>query len=109
LTSKRHPLTYVRRGEYFIVRTTGAVERFQCRPTLRGIQADVGASCLDSVTLRRDAVGNAMVVMLCDDTGMIDGKPANPKATELYHSVCKPGTLHQIHGDVAIVHDGDFK
>jgi hypothetical protein len=39
---------------------------------------------------------------------MCDGKPVNPKATALYHAICKPGTLHSIHGDVAIVHDGDF-
>lgn len=35
-------------------------------------------------------------------------KPVNAKATELYHAVCKPGTTHQIVGDVAIVNDEDF-
>jgi hypothetical protein len=32
-------------------------------------------------------------------------KPVNQKATELYHAVCKPGTTHQIVGDVIIIHD----
>lgn len=36
-------------------------------------------------------------------------KPANPKATALYHAVCVEGTTHQIVGDVAIVRDVDFK
>jgi hypothetical protein len=25
-----------------------------------------------------------------------------------YHAICRPGTAHQIHGDVVIVNDGDF-
>jgi hypothetical protein len=35
-------------------------------------------------------------------------RPVNPKATELYHSVCRPGTTHEIVGDVAIVDDEDL-
>ena len=35
-------------------------------------------------------------------------KPVNPKATALYHAICKPDTTHAIVGDVAIVRDGDF-
>jgi hypothetical protein len=50
----------------------------------------------------------AEIVMMVDDTGMIDGKPINPKATELYRGVCRPGTPYSIHGDVAIVNDEDF-
>jgi len=30
------------------------------------------------------------------------------KATALYHSVCLPGTTHQIVGDVAIAIDAEF-
>ena len=30
-------------------------------------------------------------------------------ATALYHGVCHPGTTHQIVGDVAIVHEKDFR
>ena len=32
-------------------------------------------------------------------------KPENARATELYHSICKPGTDHKIVGDVAIIDD----
>lgn len=35
-------------------------------------------------------------------------KPVNEQATQLYHRICKPGTTHQIVGDVAIAHDRDF-
>jgi len=45
-------------------------------------------------------------VMIVDDTGMIDGKPINPKATAIYHTV--RNTPYSIHGDVAIAVDEDF-
>ena len=62
----------------------------------------IGAQAADVVNLRD---GRVMVV---DDTGMIDNKPANPQATALYHGVCRPGTVHPICGDVAIANDEDF-
>jgi hypothetical protein len=34
-------------------------------------------------------------------------KPVNPRATELYLALCRPGETHQIVGDVAILHDRD--
>ena len=34
-------------------------------------------------------------------------KPDNPRATELYHATCLPGTTHRIVGDVAIVTDAE--
>lgn len=100
-------LTDVRRGEYLIVRVDGSVELHEGRPSIREVSRDIGAETLDTVILTRHG-GRATVVMMVDDTGMIDHRPVNPKATELYHGVCKPGTIYAIHGDVAIVHDGDF-
>lgn len=35
-------------------------------------------------------------------------KPVNAEATKLYHAVCRPGTTHQVVGDVAIARDADF-
>jgi hypothetical protein len=35
-------------------------------------------------------------------------KPINAEATKIYHTVCRPGTMHQIAGDVAICRDKDF-
>ena len=92
------------RGSYKIIKVNGEEQVFNVRPDIRRIMQQIGAETLDSVTLDRAK----RTVMLVDDTGMVDGKPANAKATDLYHGICKPGTIHQIHGDVAIVNDGDF-
>jgi len=37
------------------------------------------------------------------------GKAINPEATRIYHSICYPGTTHQIVGDVIIAQDRDFE
>jgi hypothetical protein len=91
-------------GEYRIIRADGTEIMHEGRPTIREIQRAIGADCLDTVILDR----RNEQIMMVDDTGMCDGKPVNSKATALYHSICKPGTVHAIHGDVAIVNDGDF-
>jgi hypothetical protein len=62
----------------------------------------IGCDGLDTVTIDR----RRQTVMFVDDTGMLDGKPVNAKATALYHAICRPGTVHQIHGDVVIVPAG---
>lgn len=38
-------------------------------------------------------------IFFVDDTGMVDGLPVNPRATEAYHKCCRPGTTFSIHGD----------
>lgn len=62
----------------------------------------IGADIIDTVNLRDGRV------MLVDDDGHQKFLPVNERATELYHSVCKPGTTHKIVGDVAICLDEDF-
>lgn len=62
----------------------------------------IAADGFDTVDLRDGRV------MIVDDTGMVDGKPVNKEATELYWSVCRSGTTHPICGDVAIARDEDF-
>lgn len=94
----------IRRGEYLVVGVDGTETLIEERPTIQKIHRDIGCDCLDTVTLDR----KAGIVMMVDDTGMVDNKPVNPKATVWYRMICKPGTLHQIHGDVAIVNDLDF-
>lgn len=72
-------------------------------PTLSKIHQLLGCKCFDSVTL--DSNGTVMIV---DDTGIIDNKPVNAKATKLYLGICRPGATGEIRGDVAIVNDNDF-
>jgi hypothetical protein len=79
----------------------------------------IGAEWIDTVNLRDGRV------MLVDDNGYetecVDQggghfwmrpvralKPTNQQATALYHGVCRPGTTHQIVGDVAVAWDADF-
>ena len=38
---------------------------------------------------------------------MIYRKPVNAKATALYHAIYRPGTVHQIHGNVVILNNRD--
>lgn len=82
----------------------------------------IGAKSIDTVNLRH--MGHPLHVMCVDDHGHVivpitEGvqttllsvghrKPVNQKATELYHANCRPGTTHQIVGDVVIVPDDDF-
>ena len=62
------------------------------------IEKAIDARILDSVNLRNGKI------MLVDDMGHVEcRKQVNPKATKLYHSVCRPGTIHQIVGDVAVI------
>lgn len=58
---------------------------------------------LDTVNLRD---GRVLVV---DDTGMVDGRPVNVAATALYHAVCRPGTVYEIHGTACVARDEDFE
>ena len=96
----------IKRGEYRIIRTDGTETLIEEKPTLDRVRRAIGAESLDTVCLDKRTRTQVMVV---DDTGMVDGKPVNPKATALYHSICKPGTVFEIHGDVAICNDLDFE
>ena len=84
---------------YKVIRTDGSETIHEGTPSIAEIQRFIGCDGLDTVTIDRVRE----TVMFVDDTGVLAGKPVNAKATALYHSVCKPGTLHRIHGDVVIV------
>jgi len=89
-----------------LIRVDGTEEELHGPHAIADVQLMIGASTLDTVTLR--SWGHPLHVMLVDDTGMIDGKPVNARATELYHAQCRPGNPYSIHGDVVIVPDGDY-
>lgn len=93
-----------KRGTYLIIRVDGSEETIEKHPFLKTICKQIGCDCIDTVLIDR----KSETVMIVDDTGMVDGKPVNAKATELYHAICKPGTPFSIHGDVAICNDRDF-
>ena len=94
----------MKRQQYKVIRTDGTETIHEGKPAIAEICNLIGCDALDTVTLDR----RRATVMFVDDTGMIDGRPINPKATALYRARCKPGTVWAIHGDVVIVNDGDF-
>lgn len=115
-----------------VIRTDGTHETHTVtqKTALQEIYLLIGCRTIDTVTLP-----NGMV-MLVDDDGYevevvdhgtqpdprFDGrptrvferkcvhakKPVNHEATQLYWARCRPGTTHQIVGDVAVVRDEDF-
>lgn len=107
-----------------LIKTDGTEQNIEGQFT--DIPRLIGAKLLDSINLRDGRV------MMVDDLGYVTTqvdlgtqettlgkahvfervalapkKPVNAKATALYHSVCRPGTTHQIVGDVIVVVDAD--
>jgi hypothetical protein len=85
--------------QHRLIRTDGTERILDKRPSFEEIRRLIGCDGLDTVTIDR----RRQTVMFVDDTGMIDGKPVNAKATALYHAICKADTTWQIHGNVVIV------
>jgi hypothetical protein len=104
----------------YVLRVDGTREVIEGPHPIQWLLQKMGADTCDTVNLR-NALGQ---VMLVDDNGwetelVQEGafftlkpirarKPINVEATKLYHSVCRPGTTHQIVGDVVVVPDSDF-
>jgi hypothetical protein len=88
-----------------VIRIDGTESIHQGKPSVAEICRLIGCDTLDTFTIDRER----QTVMFVNDTGMLDGKPVNAKATALYHAICKPGTVHQIHGDVVIVQRPAFR
>lgn len=90
---------------------------------VKHIDQMIGCTMTDHVTLWHLG-DNPVHVMFCDDYGYETvpvehewgvelrctkaRKPVNVEATKLYHANCKPGTTHQIVGDVLVVPDTDY-
>ncbi len=101
-------LVRVEPGTYKVIPASGSVRLVHARPTIAIIQREIGADTLDTVNLRSDRGATTGVVMMVDDVGLMNELPINDIATRIYHAQCRPGTTHQIHGDVVLVNDSDF-
>ncbi len=100
-------------GQYKIIRVDGTETIVDKRPTIAVIADWIGCESLDFVRIGKNpANGPRQTTMAVDDIGAgFEGsapKPINPKATALYWSICVPGTVECIHGDVVIFNDEDF-
>lgn len=89
-----------------LIKADGTRQQLELRQTMADIKRLIGASSLDTVSLRH--MGQPAHVMVVDDHGHERGLPVNVEATRLYHANCRPGTTHQIRGDVVVVLDSDF-
>jgi hypothetical protein len=90
-----------------VIRVDGTVEQVGGPVSIREICKLIGCDTVDVVQLRHLGP-SPQWVMVVDDTGLVDNKPANPTATELYHANCRPGVMHPICGDVIVLMDEDF-
>jgi len=84
-----------------LLRADGTEEYLEKEPTLGEIQAMLGASSLDVVSLSNLQAGPHTLYV--DDLGYSKGLPPNKIATALYHTQCKPGTTWEILGDVVLL------
>lgn len=120
-------LPYIGKGTLLVLRCNGNHETHKLsKDWASQIRKLIDTTSLDFVSIGRPFQSD--LVMAVDDFGYetetidhgtVDGqhrfelkpikarKPINPEATKLYLQICRPGTTHQIVGDVAILHDGD--
>lgn len=89
-----------------LIRADGTTVDLARGKSLRELAALIGADTCDTVLLRH--MGEPLHVMLVDDVGHMKNLPINALATELYLANCRPGTTHEIRGDVVVVPDFDF-
>lgn len=85
-----------------LIKVNGDIVVIPEKLTIKAIEKLIGADCLDSFNLRD---GTCVFV---DDSGYDKNLPVNQKATELYLSICRPGTTHQILGNAVLCPDEDF-
>jgi hypothetical protein len=116
-------LPTVEKSTVLVIRADGTEEIVKGKPKVKAMHALIGAKTLDFVRIGKLEPND--ITMAVDDMGWEtttvdhgDGrielkpvralKPINAKATALYLAICRPGTTHQIVGDVAIFHDEDI-
>jgi hypothetical protein len=75
-----------RPGTFRVIRVDGTETIHEDKPSISETTRLIGCETLDTVTIDR----KHQTVMFVDDTGILDGKLVNTKATALYHAVCKP-------------------
>ena len=85
-----------------LIRANGTREEIHCPLTMDAINTKLGGAGLDTINLRDGRV------MLVNDIGHQLGLPFNAEASKLYWGICRPGTTHQIVGDVIVTFDSDF-
>lgn len=99
---KKGTVETIKKGTYKIIHIDGTESVVEGKPSIDKAKHIIGCETIDAVNLGND------IVMLVDDTGMVDGRPINLKATDLMLKRFGAQYPHKIHGDVLIVNDLDF-
>lgn len=86
-----------------LIRIDGTEVDLPAKLTMTEVRDRIGAEALDTVIL-----ADGVHVMLVDDSGAIDGKSVNGRATALYWQKCGGPVDWAICGDVVIVPDSDY-
>ena len=87
------------RGQYLIFKVDGSDYLVDAKPTFAAIRNSIGADHIDTVSLTWSSGDVPDLVMVFDNTGMIDN-PLNERATAVAHA--------DIYGNAAIVHNADL-
>ena len=103
----------LRQGTYLVVNTNQEAKLVEEKPTLEKVYAAISTperTCLlcDTITLKIPGAGGTgqRIVMMVDDTGMLDDLPKNSLAFYIAHTI--KGYPHDIHGTAVIINDMDF-
>jgi hypothetical protein len=102
-------------GRYIVI-PTGEDAKLQVHTGRASIQAvhlaistpERRCVCADTITVRMGGNRSSVqpILMMVDDTGMVDGLPVNELATAIMKRV--KNYPYDIHGVAVIVNDGDF-
>jgi hypothetical protein len=87
------------RGQYLILKVDGSNYLVDAKPTFAAIRNSIGADHIDTVTLTWSSGDVPDLVMMFDNTGLID-KPLNEGAAAIART--------DIYGNAAIVHNVDL-
>lgn len=103
----------LKQGTYLILGTDDEANLVQETPTLAKVREAISTperKCkyVDTVNLKLPGAGSfgKRIVMLVDDTGMLDDLPTNGLAFHVVSSI--NGFSHDIHGTAVVVNDYDF-
>lgn len=103
------------RGKYLVIPADESkeVQVIDAQPTIGKVYAHISTPeracvCCETITVRRSGCGNTKdpIVMLVDDTGMIDKLPINFRATTMMRQARE--FRWTIHGTAVVVNDMDF-
>ena len=104
---------HLRRGTYLVVNTDVEANLIEQKPTMDAVREAISTperKCIlcDTVSLKVPGAGSGRnpIVMMVDDTGMLDGLPRNSLATFIAKMIRQ--YPHDIHGTAVIVNDEDF-